>query len=106
MAEYLSEKLGLKGKELLVEILKAYQAGGWGKVKLIEYDLRRNRIVLRLYNSIECKIFRKADNLVSQFIRGHLSGLLSGLLKADVRVMESRCIARGDPYCEFHMEKV
>ena len=106
LADYLSEKLKLKGEELLIEILKIYQAGGWGRAELIEYHPYRMKIILRLYDSIECKAFEGSDKPMSQLIRGHLSGLLSGLLKTDVRVIESKCIAKGDPYCEFYTEKV
>jgi len=102
LAKYLSEKLGLKDTELLIEVLKVYQAGGWGRVELIRYDPLTMSIVLRLYDSIECKTFKGSDKPASQFIRGHLSGLLSGLLNADIRIIESKCIAKGDPYCEFH----
>ena len=106
LADYLSEKLKLKGEELLIEILKIYQAGGWGRAELIEYHPNRMKIILRLYDSIECKAFEGSYKPMSQLIRGHLSGLLSGLLKTDVRVIESKCIAKGDPYCEFYTEKV
>jgi len=106
MSEYLSRKLGLRGKELLVEMLKFYQASGWGRVELVEYDPYRLNITLRLYESIECKAFGGSDRPASQFIRGHLSGLLSGLLRSDVRVIETKCIAMGDPYCEFRLEHV
>lgn len=50
LGEYLSEKLGLSGRELLVEVLKFYQASGWGRVELIEYNPVFMRIVLRLYD--------------------------------------------------------
>ena len=106
LAEYLSEKLGLRGKELLVEVLKAYQASGWGRVELVRCDLHAANIVLRLYDSFECKVFRDIGRPASQFIRGHLSGLLSGLLGAEVRAIETKCIAKGDPYCEFYTERV
>ena len=106
LAEYLSEKLGLRGRELLAEALKIYQASGWGRVEIVECDLHKLRVVLRLYDSIECEAFRGSGEAASQFIRGHLSGLLSGLLRTDVRVMETKCIAKGDPYCEFYMERV
>ena len=106
MSEYLSRKLGLKGRELLVETLKFYQASGWGRVELVEYNPYRLNIVLRLYESIECKAFGRSDKPASQFIRGHLSGLLSGLLKINVRAVETKCIAMGDPYCEFRLERV
>jgi len=106
IGEYLSEKLGLKGRELLVEILKTYQAGGWGRVELLTYDPEELKITLRLHDSIECKTFKGSNECASHFIRGHLSGLLSGLLGVSVRFMESKCIAKGDPYCEFYLEKV
>lgn len=104
-ANYLSKRLKLKGKELLKEILKIYQAGGWARVELVEYDPHTMKIVLRLYDSIECKLF-KSSKPMSQLIRGHLSGLLSSLLKTNVRVVEKKCIAKGDPYCEFYVEIV
>ncbi len=106
LADYLSEKLRLKGEELLIEILKIYQASGWGRVELIEYYPYRMKIILRLYDSVECKAFKGSDKPMSQLIRGHLSGLLSRLLKTNVRAIESKCIAKGDPYCEFYTEKI
>ena len=106
IAEHLSEKIGLKGEELLTEILKFYQASGWGRVELIEYYPYRMKITLRLYDSIECKAFKGSDKPMSQLIRGHLSGLLSSLLKTEVRAVESKCIAKGDKYCEFHVERI
>jgi len=106
LAEYISEKLGLEGRELLIEVLKVYQASGWGRIELLEYDPYDVCVTLRLYDSVECKAFKGSGKPASQFIRGHLSGFLSGLLKTEVRVMELKCIAKGDPYCEFYAEKV
>ncbi len=106
LARYLSERLSLDRRELLAEVLKVYQAGGWGRVELVRYDLRQLDIVVRVYDSIECKIFKGSTRPASQFIRGHLSGLLSELLGEDIRVIEAKCIAMGDPYCEFYAERV
>ncbi len=104
LAEYLSKKLKLDGRELLAECLKFYQAGGWGKVTLVKYDTRKPEIVLRLQDSLECGIFGRLEKPTSHFLRGHLSGLLTGLLGRNVRVIERKCIAMGDPYCEFQLE--
>jgi len=105
-AKYLSEKFGLKGRELLLEVLKIYQACGWARIELLKYEPENMRIILRLYDSVECKVFEKADKPMSQLIRGHISGFLTGLLKMNVRAIETKCIAKGDPYCEFYIEKV
>lgn len=106
IGKYLAGKLSLKDEALLTEVLKFYQACGWGRVKLVKYDPKKLKIAIRIYDSIECGIFKNRDKPVSQLIRGHISGVLSGLLEKEVRVMETKCIAKGDPYCEFHMEKV
>jgi len=63
------------------------------------------RIVLRLYDSFECEAFRCSDRPASQFIRGHISGLISALLNSNIRVIETKCIAKGDDFCEFIAEK-
>ncbi|RLE81943.1 MAG: hypothetical protein DRJ51_02680 [Thermoprotei archaeon] len=106
IAKYMSEKLGLRGWDLLVEVLKYYQASGWARVELVECNPEAFRVVLRMYDSVECSTFRGAYKPMSHFIRGHLSGLLSGLLGTDVRFIETKCVAAGDPYCEFFMEKL
>jgi len=106
LAKYLSEKLKISGKELLMECLKFYQAGGWGRVVLVKCNFKKPEIVLRLYDSLECRIFGKREKPASHFLRGHISGLLTGLLNKEVRVIEKKCIAVGDPYCEFYLEKI
>ena len=106
LASYLSEKLGLKGRELIVEALKMYQAGGWGLVELVECDPDSLDVALRIHGCIECEGMRGSRKPLSHFVRGHLSGFLSGLLNAKVRAVERRCIAAGDPYCEFYLEEV
>ncbi len=105
LGEYFSKKLGLRGRDLLVETLKFYQASGWGRVELVEYKPLLMRIVLRLYDSFECEAFRCSDRPASQFIRGHISGLISALLNSNIRVIETKCIAKGDDFCEFIAEK-
>ena len=75
-------------------------------MKLVRYNPYSMKIVLRLYDSIECKIFRGSGRPVSQFIRGHISGLLTKILGKDVRAVETKCIAKGDLYCEFSVEPV
>ena len=105
MAEYLLKRFELRGEELVREVLKIYQASGLGKMELVSYDLERPFIVLRLYDSIECKAFKGQREPASHYVRGHVSGLLSRLLERELLATEVRCIALGDSFCQFNVRQ-
>jgi len=106
MAEYLSQMLAeVKNEhELLVEVLKIFQASGWARVELVEYDPLAAKIVVRMCDSVECSAFRGSGKPMSQLVRGYMSGLLTGLIGKEIRLVETKCIAKGDLYCEFRAE--
>jgi predicted hydrocarbon binding protein len=103
MAEYLSKRLGPRwGKgRLISEAIKIYRAGGWGNIELVKYSPEENEIVLRLYHSFECEAFKGSEKPMSSFVKGHINGLVSGILDRELSITETRCIAVGDLYCEF-----
>jgi predicted hydrocarbon binding protein len=51
-------------------------------------------------NNFECE-GQQSDKPNSQFIRGHIAGLFSNMLNEDLDCRETKCMALGDPYCEF-----
>ena len=104
IAKYMREIFGLTGKELLREAIKIYMAYGWGRTELIGYADDLSRLIIRIHDSIECSIFKDRDRPMSHFIRGHLTGLLEGLFDEKINLVETKCIALGDAYCEFSVK--
>ena len=52
--------------------------------------------------SFECENHRQeTKDGRSQFIRGLIAGIIEESLGKSVEVRETKCIAKGDPYCEF-----
>lgn len=62
-----------------------------------------SRIIIQVHNSFECELGKEkgVGRPYSHFIRGIFSGFFSQLLNSHVEVIETKCIAKGDPYCEF-----
>jgi predicted hydrocarbon binding protein len=60
--------------------------------------------VVRMGNNIECE-GQRTDKPNSQWIRGHLVGGASEALGVKMDCRETRCMAMGDPYCEFELHK-
>ncbi|RLF03123.1 MAG: hypothetical protein DRJ59_01580 [Thermoprotei archaeon] len=78
-----------------------FKAMGFGTLRIVSLDLRNKYATLRIENNFECELFMGRGESSSNLVRGMLNGWFSSLFKTDVRIIETRCIARGDPYCEF-----
>lgn len=63
---------------------------------------------IRVHESLECVLFKGSNKPSSHFIRGIIAGWVTALAgKGEKReVEEVKCIAAGDPYCEFLIKEV
>lgn len=96
------EVAGTDEPEVLIGLFKAYaKTLGWGTVEVVKTDIETGRIQLRVYESCECEIGKGSEQPYSQIVRGMLAGFFSLVFGKDARVTETRCIAKGDPYCEY-----
>lgn len=99
-----SEMVRLIGKQELVnhaeKIAQLRTALGWGKATLTKVRTNPWKAILKLEDSFECR-GQNSKTPYSQFVRGHSAGLTEGILGSKVSCTETRCVAVGDPYCEF-----
>ena len=63
-------------------------------------------LLVRVYGNMECELGRDSGKLFSQFLRGAIAGFASKVTGRDVVVVETKCIAKGDSYCEFEVSAV
>ncbi len=79
------------------------RGGGWAALK--EWSMEDNKIILSIERLWECEIQRgKATKPSGVLFRGILVGFFQSLLKKRVRVIETKCIALGDPTCIFEID--
>ena len=86
-----------------MKLLSALSRGsGWGEV--IDYTIEDNKLVLRTERLWECEIQkRRVKKPASHYIRGIITGFFKEVTGVGLEVRERRCIAIGDPYCEFEI---
>jgi predicted hydrocarbon binding protein len=92
-------------EEGLSEVLQLYSAAGWGRPKLIHVDVKKMQAKVRFEELFEC-VTRRTSGSASHFIRGHLAGALSAYFQSDLRCEETKCISKGDKYCEFEVARM
>ncbi|RLG60237.1 hypothetical protein DRN87_04475 [Candidatus Geothermarchaeota archaeon] len=105
---------GLKiGKELWIKLDKLSEKAA-DKIKIfrylfslyglgkLEYIDNQEVKVVKLYDSIECKHGVGSNKSYSHFIRGILAGIFENIY-GKIEIVETKCISKGDKYCEFKL---
>jgi len=86
----------------LIDIACAFAFNmGWGVFKLQELNLKKKTVKMHVYDNFECISGKGAGKPYSHFLRGVAAGLFLHCFKTAGSVEEIKCIAQGDPFCEF-----
>jgi predicted hydrocarbon binding protein len=74
-----------------------------GVIRLTE--ISDDRIVLRVTDS-SCSEGQPVGELFSAYIGGTLAGALELILNKPLKATETKCLAKGDGYCEIECQKI
>ena len=99
-----AERIGVKDLRDKLEIGMLLQCLGYAIPEMVEFSEEPPYLKIRLQNSIECELGRGAGKPFSHYVRGMITGYTSELFQRDLLAEETRCIATGDPYCEFEVK--
>ncbi|MDI9619278.1 MAG: hypothetical protein QFX33_00435 [Candidatus Nezhaarchaeota archaeon] len=99
----MAAKLGITDPVQVINRISASLCAstGYGKPEVVEASANPPQATVRVYGSFECELGVKAERPYSNFFRGILAGLFTQLLGRNMEAKELKCIAKGDPYCEF-----
>jgi len=77
-----------------------YQSTGSGMMKITHFE-KDKQIVVEVEECAECFAAGNIGRPVCYFLGGNIAGALQASLNWPVGCVESRCVAKGDPCCEF-----
>jgi predicted hydrocarbon binding protein len=84
----------------LLDMVFLYSAQGWGVPEVVDLKLDPLEATIRIWDNFECSN-TKSSAPNSHYLRGHIVGLGAGIFGKKVMCEEQKCMAKGDPYCEF-----
>lgn len=109
-----SKKLG---KEWIIGLLEAYKMdtikeqakwgenvftlAGFGKMEVVSWDVQKKEMIYRVYDSTVAKMYGNVGRAVDHIPRGWFAGASSVFFKTDVDCVETKCLSKGDEFCEF-----
>jgi len=92
-------------KELVELMLKTSIALGWfSKYEVIEYSSINKYAKIRVWDNWECQTRGVSGRAESHFIRGIFAGFFTKHFGIDCQAFETRCISKGDEFCEFDIK--
>ncbi|MBO3798536.1 MAG: V4R domain-containing protein [Thermoproteota archaeon] len=96
------EETGLEKPEELAGFMKIYlRTMGWGIMDIVSLNVEKGEAQIRIHQSFECETGKDSETPYGHFTRGILAGYFASIFEKEAKVIETRCIAKGDPYCEY-----
>jgi predicted hydrocarbon binding protein len=96
-------KTGTDPEEVPTMLEIFFTQGGWGMIKP-KIDLTKKEAVIRIEN---CATARKSksNKPICYFVSGFISGVADAILNEVTDCSETKCMAKGDLFCEFKVER-
>lgn len=98
-------KKKLSNYEITKIVLAALRSNGWRVFEISTWNEEKGKFIFRVWNSFEsAHIKSKSEEPQCFFIGGVLCGIIKGLTSRELTSTETKCIATGGEYCEFHVK--
>jgi predicted hydrocarbon binding protein len=96
-------------EEQIKAFLSYLNASGWGAAELVEFSLDPVTVVIKVKNSYVVDLMQ-ADEPVCYAYGGILQTITVFLeehnLESELECTETKCVAKGDPHCEFRLKSL
>jgi predicted hydrocarbon binding protein len=93
-----TEEVNLSGEMKAFQTV--YKANGIGLIKVVEYQKDRS-IIVEVRECADCFDIENIGKAVCYSVAGNMAGTLEIALNKQLGFVESKCIAKGDSWCEF-----
>ena len=99
----LSARASISNRELIDDFFNFMKSAGWfiPEVELSEGE--KPTAVLKLRECFEDKHGERTSEPYCPFMRGFLTGFFNSVYEKEFTTQETKCISKGDPYCEFQI---
>ncbi|MBD3290653.1 hypothetical protein GF337_17740 [candidate division KSB1 bacterium] len=82
-----------------------YASMGWGIWETIQFDMEKAQLHLRAWNRADINTLVKQYGTFDQscclIIQGFNAGICCNIFQRKMRTIETKCVGKGDQYCEF-----
>jgi predicted hydrocarbon binding protein len=90
-------------KQLFLKtVSQRFTDAGLGKIEIVEFDLEQAEVKFRIWNNFFAELGCE-KSMYRSCIEGFVSGMYEQIMHKTPKIQKTKCVANGDPYCEWHM---
>jgi predicted hydrocarbon binding protein len=90
-------------KELILKTaVQRFTDAGLGKIKVTEFNLEETEVKFRIWNNFFAEI-RCGESAYCSCIEGFVSGMYDQVMHETPKIKETKCVRKGNPYCEWQI---
>ena len=100
------KKEGFRDKRQIINWqTRIVSMSGWGEIEIAKIDFEKDEYTAHFKEIPFAKTYGKTTYPVDFLVCGFIAGGFSASLKKELECLETKCVAKGDPYCEFVVGK-
>ena len=90
-------------KQLFLKtVSQRFTDAGLGKIEIVEFDLEQAEVKFRIWNNFFAGLGCE-KSMYRSCIEGFVSGMYEQITHKTPKIQKTKCVANGDPYCEWQM---
>ena len=101
-AKEVAERVNFDGQQLLNTTVQRFTDAGLGKIEIAEVNLEEGKVKIRIWDNFFAEI-RNEEETYCNCIEGFVAGMYKQFLSKTPNIQKTKCIAKGDAYCEWHV---
>jgi predicted hydrocarbon binding protein len=86
----------------LKTVSQRFTDAGLGKIEIVEFNPERAEVTFRIWNNFFAGL-NGEQAMYRSCIEGFVTGAYEQIMSITPKIKKTKCIADGDPYCEWHM---
>jgi predicted hydrocarbon binding protein len=90
-------------KRLFLEtIVQRFMDAGLGKIEVLEFNLEEAEVKFRIWNNFFAELCDEEPSCCN-CVEGFVSGIYEQIIHKAPNIQQTKCVEKGDPYCEWQM---
>jgi predicted hydrocarbon binding protein len=89
--------------KFLKTAVQRFTACGLGKVEIVDFKPEKNELTFRIWNNIFAEM-PNDESTYCNVVEAYVSGMFEQLILKPAKTRKTKCIGKGDPYCEWHIK--
>ena len=89
-------------QRLLTTTVQRFTEAGLGKIEIVEFVPEKAEVKFRIWNNFFAEI-KNGEATYCSCVEGFVTGMYEQIMSITPKIQKTKCVANGDPYCEWQM---